>query len=139
MWLIARTTAVSATARVAAPAASNGLAACARVVGSSFIAPMISSAAIGRLIRNSHCQENCSRMPPRIGPIRNATPNTAPTIPRAGPRSWSGSRAAITAVATGKMPPAPKPWMARPATSAPELPATTSTSDPAANNAMLRI
>ncbi len=74
-----------------------------------------------------------------MGPIRNATPNTAPRMPRAGPRSASGSFAATTAVATGKMPPAPNPWIARPATSAFELPATTSTSDPAANNAMLRI
>jgi len=103
------------------------------------MAPKISSAAIGRLIRNSHCQADCNRMPPRIGPIRKASPKTTPRMPSAGPRSFSGSLAAMTAEATGNIPPAPKPCNARPANRVLALSAMTSNREPAANSAILRI
>ena len=49
--------------------------------------------------------------------MMNAMPNTAPINPRALPRFSGGKVSPITALATGKMPPAPNPWIARPASS----------------------
>ncbi len=51
--------------------------------------------------------------PPTSGPTIAATPHVAATSPSAAPRRSGGMRSAIAAVATGKMPPAPKAWIAR--------------------------
>ncbi len=113
-WLMPMTRAVMPTTSMMVPARSKGLRACGRSLGSSRYAPIISSAAMGRFTRNSHCHEKRKKTPPSIGPIRKAMPHTEPSRPSAGPRCCMGSRAAITALATGKIPPAPKPWIERP-------------------------
>ena len=53
------------------------------------------------------------RMPPTLGPMMAAKPQTAPSKPSAEPRRSSGTLSAIAAVATGKIPPEPAAWTAR--------------------------
>ena len=52
--------------------------------------------------------------PPNNGPIRYDTPKTAPIIPSALPRFSGGNVSPMKALATGKIPPAPKPCIALP-------------------------
>lgn len=64
-------------------------------VGQEAQAPITRAAAMGMLIRNSQCQVAISSTtPPMIGPIRNASPNTAPIMPRAPPPLFGRERVA---------------------------------------------
>ncbi len=75
----------------------------------------IAVAASGNGARNSHCQLYRSRMPLMAGPTMNATPNTDPRMPSALPCRWAGNSSPTTALETGKIPAAPMPCNARPA------------------------
>ena len=119
------------------PLISNGAGSLPLWPGSIFTAPIMSTNAMGRLIANSHCHENRRKMPPRIGPMRNAMPHTAPRMPSAGPRSLGGSLAPITEAAAGNTPPAPKPCMARPKLSIHADSANTICREPVANSEIL--
>ncbi len=73
--------------------------------------------------------------------MMNANPNTAPIRPSAPPRFSGGKVSPITALATGKMPPAPRPCTTRPRSSSQNTPEpweNATTSDPAANSATSR-
>ncbi len=76
------------------------------------------SAPKGRLTKNAQRQLVLSAIqPPVAGPTTDATPNTAPVSPCHLPRSRGAIRSPITAIASGIKPPAPSPWIARPAIS----------------------
>ena len=70
------------------------------------------------LTKNTNGQPMVSVIrPPMAGPSRLDSPNTAPNRPWYRPRSDGENRSAIVAIASGKIAPAPRPWMPRAATS----------------------
>ena len=125
----------SATPNVNMPSQSNRNRSERRAVGSTRSAITITAAATGKLIRNNQRQPAISSTPPRMGPMMNASPNTAPISPSARPRFSGGKVSPITADATGKMPPAPRPWMARPMSTKAKVGANETTNEPAAKMA----
>ena len=119
------------------PGQSNGLRVAGRRSGSSRQAAAITAAAMGRLTRKSQCQLKRSSTPPMIGPMRKARPKTAPISPSALPRFSGGKVSPMTALATGKMPPAPKPCTARPNSTTSKVGAAATMSEPTAKVATL--
>ena len=66
------------------------------------------------LTKKIQCQLTVSVMnPPRPGPMRDDSPNTAPNKPRYLPRSAGVYRSATTARAIGNTAPPPSPWRPR--------------------------
>ena len=93
--------------------------------------------------RDGHVDEEqptpapAQQQPPSNGPSRNASPNTAPMRPSVRPRFSSGTVSAMTALATGKIPPAPNAWIARPTSSTSNVGAAATSNDPAAKRPRL--
>ncbi len=72
----------------------------------------------GMLMKKIHSQPSAStRMPPRIGPTRSATPAVVPQSAIALPRSWAGKIRVMTAIVCGVSIEAPMPWRTRAAIS----------------------
>ena len=114
MALTPRVRAVSPMPRTMMPATSRGCFTSAVVDGSTRALITARMAATGMLITKSQRHPRSSSTPPMMGPMRNAMPNTAPMSPSAPPRFSGGKVSPMTALATGKMPPAPRPCTPRP-------------------------
>ena len=96
----------------------RGRAALGRTLGSVRQMTANTTAPTGRLTKKTHCQPTVSVItPPIAGPMSELIPNTAPTRPWYLPRSAASNRSPMTARATGKSAPAPRPCTARKPTS----------------------
>src|SRR6266568_708667 len=72
------------------------------------------STANGRLTKKSHRHEEWSVMkPPAAGPMIDASPNDAPSMPWYLPRSRGEMMSPMMAWESGMMKPIPAPWMNR--------------------------
>ena len=80
-----------------------------RLSGSIMKLASMITAAIGMFMMKSHCHPYLRSTAPSTGPRTPETPQTEPIIPRALPRFSGGKVSPMNALATGNIPPAPKP------------------------------
>ena len=91
----------------------------------------------GMFIHSAQRQPGPSvNQPPSTGPSTEETPKTAPMTPMYLPRSRAGTTSAMMDWELTIMPPAPKPWMARPMMSSSMVCAKPPIAEPMTNNTM---